>query len=215
MVTLCVLALAQDVVPATEIRTALTKLEASYTFQAETAVEGMKPDVEIAAAEGSYQRKVGVLTKLPELSVVKNGKKVAYERKGGAWTAFKKAPGAARPDKVPDAPHQELGKLVTRTSAGTKAREEGLTVVTVKVDARRAVAWADDFLAMEQVGSTGEATLKLWFDDKGVPTRYEAIGSGKAVNGSDYKIVRKVKLTEVGTAKVELPEAARAALAAP
>lgn len=207
--------LAQDPVTALELRTALAKLDAAYAYAAETTVEGMKPDVQIAAAEGIYQKKVGFLTLLPELSVVKNGKKVAVEKKGGTWASFKKEPGGPRPDKVPDAPHVELGSMLARTTAGTKAKEEGATVVTVKLDPRRVPGWADGFLAMEQVGSTGEATLKLWLDDKGVPTKYELSGSGKAAGGTEYKILRKVKLTEVGTAKLELPEAAKAALAAP
>jgi hypothetical protein len=186
-----------------------------YTFQIENKVgDG------VAAVEGTYQKGQPVYLQAERIPFYKAGDVLVYKQ-GDAWKRTKRGIesdpllilGASAKVTAARLPHEELAalaKCLKETKKGDK-KENSCSVYSGDLTAEGARKLAPS--EFQDVARGG--TARVWVNEDGAVVKYTMTIQVKGKRGNaevDGTVEKTVKLGDIGTAKVEVPEAAKKAL---
>lgn len=195
----------------------------SYSFKVTTPAPA-KGKGAGGTVEGKYEKDQPVSFKAGALEAFRKGGLVVY-KEGEEWKRVEKAKGQKKADPTlaiqgVKLPHEELDGFDKhfQSVAKAEAKENDCTVFSGPLTDTAAASLAatggkgnNKAAAALKYSGTG----KLWVDADGRIVKYEVQlkGAGER-NGKaiDQSITRTVEITDVGTAKVEVPEGAKKVL---
>lgn len=204
-----------------EVAAAVAKTKAAdrYAFKVEISLLGGEGS-QSAVVEGRYQKDQPVWMKSGEVEVYRKGETVAVLKKGewkqetrdtdrrrtrGAFTV-----GALRALKLP---HDELAGLEKRFTGFRKleAKEGDQDVYLADLTEAAAKALIAENSERREEG-TPEGTGRFWITPTGQIAMVEIIARVKKSKGKDSGVSMWITMSDVGSAKVEVPEEAAKAL---
>jgi hypothetical protein len=173
-----------------------------------------------ARVEGTYQKGQPVFFKADRIEFYQQGAALVYQQ-GGQWHRSKTGTQsdpllilvAAAKVRRARLPHQELARLVKHLKGVKKAarKENGLTVYAGDFGA----AGAKELAPTESANVAQGGTAKLWVNGKGLVAKYTFTIKLKGRQGNaeiDGRTGKTVALTQLGSAKLKVPAAAKKAL---
>jgi hypothetical protein len=185
----------------------------SYRFT--VASEGGGP---AAAVEGTYRKGEPLSLKADRVEFFRRGEVLVYKQ-GDAWQRTRTGTlsdplailGASAKARSVRPPHEELA-LVRKVLGAAKKEETSRGVIftgELSADDARGLARTED----RDLARGG--TIHLWLDGRGRLTKYEIAIRVQGRRGNaevDGTVTKTVTLSDVGTAKFEVPAAAKQAL---
>jgi hypothetical protein len=173
-----------------------------------------------AAVEGAYQKGQPLSLKADKIEFFKAGDVLIYKQ-GDAWKRSKRGVepdplivlGAVAKVNAARLPHEELaalGKLLEKAKKADRT-EDGNTVYAGDLSEEAAKKLAPT----ESQGVARGGTAKVWVNGDGAVVKYALSIRLKGRQGNaevDGTTEKSVQLREIGSAKVEVPEAAKKAL---
>jgi hypothetical protein len=170
------------------------------------------------AVTGTYAQGQPVSFKSDGIDFFRKGQTLVYEQ-GGKWQRSKTGTesdplrilGAAAKVRRARLPHEELADFAKDFKAVTKQREKGQTVYSGELTAEAVKRLAPS--EFRSIARTGRAKAEV--DAAGLLTKYtiEIQARGRLGNADvDTTVVRTATLTDVGSARLEIPAGARKAL---
>jgi hypothetical protein len=187
-----------------------------YTFQIEE-----KPGKGAGTGvEGAYQKGQPLSLKADKFEFFKSGDVLVYKQ-GDVWKRSKRGVesdplivlGAVAKVNAARLPHEELAALGKAVDKEKKAdrTEDGCAVYTAELTEEAAKKLAPT----ESQGVARGGTAKVWVNGDGAVVKYALSIRLKGRRGNvevDGTAEKTVKLSDLGSAKVEVPEAAKKAL---
>lgn len=205
-----------------EVAAAVAKTRGAerYAFKVETTLHGGE-SANSAVVEGRYQKDQPVWMKSGELEAYRRGETMAVLRKG-EWKQELRdtdrrrirgtlSVGALRALRLP---HDELGGLEKRFIGFRKLdmKEGDQEVYAADLTEDAAKAFIIEHTERREEG-TPEGTGRFWVTPAGEVAMVEIIAKVKKSKGREYGVSMWITLSELGVARVEVPEAAARALA--
>lgn len=206
-----------------ELTAALDKARSAerYAFKRELAVQGGER-TQTTIVEGRFAKDLPVWLKSGEIEVYRKGEQLAILKNGG-WKrvegrdAEKRRRGAPTPAVLRDLrlPHEELDVILKQLKGIKKleAKEGDQTVFLGEMtdDAAKAFFEANTNFDRRPEG-TPAGTVRFWMTASGDLAMVEIIARVQARKGKDTGASMWITLSEVGTAKGDVPEGAIRAL---
>jgi hypothetical protein len=199
----------------------------AYGFKVDTKIDGKGgKGLTPLAVEGRYQKDQPTgLKALGSEAFRQSG--VIVVKEGEAWKRLERKKGE-KPAKGQVSllalgsvrlPHEELAEFEKNFEKSEKAPEgEGFVFSgPLTGEGAKALASAGDKAAGKaRAALTYTGSAKVWVNQEGAVTKYEISLKGKGTvkdKEVEVSMTRTVELSEIGTAKVEVPEGAKKALA--
>lgn len=197
----------------------------SYAFKIETKSDG-KGANKLPGVEGRYEKDKAQALKVNGTDTFRKAGLVVV-KDGEGWKRLEKPAKGEKPARGTltiqsfggiKLPHEELADFEKSFEKVEKAEEGELSVysgVLTPQGARTAASTGSK--AEGKATLTHSGTAKVWVNKDGVIVKYEIAVKAKGTvreKEVEQSLTRTVTLSEVGTAKVEVPEAAAKALGA-
>ena len=206
-----------------DLASAIEKIRTAerYAFKVETSLQGGEGS-QGATIEGKFQKDLPIWMKSGELEIYRKGETLAVLRKG-EWRPLeardgdrRKGRGSASPAtlRALRLPHEELAGLAKQFKEIRKleAKENDQTVYLGEMTEEAAKSFLDAHSERRLEGAAS-GTGRFWVTAAGEVAMVEIIvrvkGKGK---GRDAGVSRWITLSDVGTARGEVPEGAIKAL---
>jgi hypothetical protein len=192
----------------------------SYAFKVDTktdAGKGAKP----VALEGRFEKDKPACFKAGALEAFRKGG-VVVVKEGEAWKRVEKPAKGERKKVDPAAqalgtvklPHEELAefeKLLDRTEKAADGEQTVYSGPLTIPGARGLVSTGAKNEGKAKADFTYSGTAKVWVNKDGAVVKYEYTVTSKGTlkeKEVSTTVTRTVEISEIGTAKVEVPEAA-------
>lgn len=199
-----------------------TSEQASYGFKIDAG--GGRGKGRSVAVEGKFQKDQPAWFRVAGTEVFKKVGLLVY-KEGEEWKRYERVKGANKGDRkqrranaaahleAVKLPHEELAEFEKNFKEVKKAeqKENDCTVFSGELTEQGASSLGNTGARSKaQITCTGSA--KLWVNADGLVVKYsiDLDAKGKAKDREvEFKVSRTVELSEIGSAKVEVPEAAK------